>query len=659
MMKKYFFLLIAMLALSAQEVSAREMSVASPNGRIVAVVEDQAGLMISVRLDGVALMAPSPIGLTLADGTTIGRNGSLGFGRKSVVVDDTDAPFYRQRHIKTTANQLDLKMKGGFGLQVRAYDEGVSYRFYTTRKGETIIKNEIAEYDFGSEAKAWLAYSTNKEKPFAMAFQNTYDETPLAQAQDVPAFLPVTIQKDGCVGAKVTLLESDLRQYPGMFVRPAQGELRAVFAPYPKKMDYYKWRGMSYVAETEDFIAKSKGPRTYPWRVFAVSEKDTEMPVNDLVYTLASPNEIGKTDWIKPGKVAWDWWNDWNLRGVSFKAGINTDTYKYYIDFAARFGLQYIVLDEGWYDSSRGDIMNPIADVDLPALISYGREKGVDVVLWTVFNVLDEHLDEACRKYSEMGVKGFKVDFLDRNDQTAVEMAERIADACAQHRLILDYHGFYTPTGLDVTYPNILNYEAVFGMEECRWAKKTTDMPLYDVTFPFIRGMAGPVDFTPGAMRNGTRSNWTECYEKPVSMGTRCHQAACYVVHRSPFTMLCDAPTSYEQEPDYTRFIASVPDVWDEARVLQGEMGKYIVVARRKGSTWYVAGQTNWDARDVTLPLDFLGSGSWQATLLTDGINANHNAEDYRFTHAKLTPADRLPLSMASGGGFVVRMEQE
>ena len=685
-MKKYFFLLIAMLALSAQEVSAREMSVASPNGRIVAVVEDQAGLMISVRLDGVALVAPSPIGLILADGTTIGRNGALGFGRKSVVVDDTDAPFYRQRHIKTTANQLDLKMKGGFGLQVRAYDEGVSYRFYTTRKGETIIKDELAEYDFGDEAKAWLAYSTNKEKPFAMAFQNTYHETPLAQAQDLPVFLPVTIEKDGCVGAKVTLLESDLRQYPGMFVvptpNPSQGEgslntpsdaaynayqtplpsggvgggLKAVFAPYPKKMDYYKWRGMSYVAETEDFIAKSKGPRTYPWRIFAVSEKDTQMPVNDLVYTLASPNEIGKTDWIKPGKVAWDWWNDWNLRGVSFKAGINTETYKYYIDFAARFGLHYIVLDEGWYDSSKGDIMNPIADVDLAALISYGREKGVDVVLWTVFNVLDEHLDEACRKYSEMGVKGFKVDFLDRNDQTAVEMAERIARHCAQYKLFLDYHGYYSPTGLNRTFPNVLNYEGVFGMEECRWAKKETDMPRYDVTFPFMRGMAGNVDFTPGAMRNGTRSNWVECYENPVSMGTRCHQAACYVLHDSPFTMLCDAPTNYEREPDYTKFIAEIPVVWDETRVLQGEMGKYIVVARRLGDTWYVGGQTNWDARDIELPLDFLAEGSYFVTQFCDGVNAGHNAEDYQFNRQTHGKGDTLSIAMASGGGFVLRI---
>ena len=556
-----------------------------------------------------------------------------------------------------TVVSIDAALNG-LRPEVRVFDEGVAYRFTTKEKGETIVRNEVAEFRFPAGAKAWLAYSTNKEKPFAMAFQNTYSVTALSDTvgTDRLAFLPATV--DVGSGTKVTILESDLRSYPGMFLRPGQSTLTAVFPPYPKRMDYYRWRGMSYVAEAEDYIAKSSGPRTYPWRVVAITDDDRLMPVCPLVGRLAEPSRIADTSWIRPGKVAWDWWNDWNLRGVDFLAGINTATYRYYIDFAARYGLPYVVLDEGWYDSSRGDLMHPIAAIDLPALIGYGRQKGVGIVLWTVFNVLDEHLQEACAKYAAMGVKGFKVDFLDRNDQTAVEMAERIADVCARHRLILDYHGFYTPTGLDVTYPNILNYEAVFGMEECRWAKKTTDMPLYDVTFPFIRGMAGPVDFTPGAMRNGTRSNWTECYEKPVSMGTRCHQAACYVVHRSPFTMLCDAPTSYEQEPDYTRFIASVPDVWDEARVLQGEMGKYIVVARRKGTTWYVAGQTNWDARDVTLALDFLGSGSWQATLLTDGINANHNAEDYRFTHAKLTPADRLPLSMASGGGFVVRLEQ-
>ena len=550
-------------------------------------------------------------------------------------------------------------------MHVRAYDEGVAYRFYTTSKKEAVITDEMADFCFPEDSKAWLAYSTNDQKPFAMAFQNYYDETLLTEAKDKYAFLPATIErlltdeagKGTNGGVKVTLLESDLRSYPGMFLKADGTHLKAAFAKYPKKMAYYKWRGMSYVETTEDYIAKSTGPRTYPWRVMAITESDTEMPVNNLVYALATPNQTGDTSWIKPGKVAWDWWNDWNLKGVDFEAGINTRTYQYYIDFAAKNHIPYVVLDEGWYDSSKGDIMNPIKDIDLQGLIDYAKAKNVSIVLWTVFNVLDEHLMEACEKYTKMGIKGWKIDFMDRNDQTAVEMAERLAKTCASYQLFVDYHGYFTPTGMNRTYPNILNYEGVFGMEEARWAKKDTDMPRYDVTFPFIRMMAGNVDFTPGALRNGTKDNWVECYQNPVSMGTRCHQLACYVVHDSPFTMLCDAPTNYEREQECTDIITSIPDAWDETRILQGKMGEYIVTARRNGNDWYVGGQTNWDRRTVALALDFLPAGaSYEATLVTDGINANHQAEDYRVERKTLTARDSLDIRLASGGGFVLKL---
>ena len=621
--------------------------VTSPNGRLTADVSWGDTLKLAVTLDGRPILLPSTLGLKLGDGTK---------------VETLKARLSKP----DTHNSLTLTFGKEFSLVVRAFNEGIAYQFQTRRKGETIIANETADFRFPQDSKGWLAYSTNDKKPFAMAFQNVYHETVLAEAADKLVFLPATIETGG---VKVTIMESDLRSYPGMFLTPSTlhpstalvgsadenpSTLSAVFPPYPKTMEHYAWRGMTYVSETEAFIARSTGPRTYPWRIIAVADDDTQMPLNPLVETLATPNCIGDTSWIKPGKVAWDWWNDWNLRGVPFVAGINTRTYLYYIDFAARYGLQYIILDEGWYDSKAADLMNPIADIDLQQLIDYGEERGIGIVLWTVFNVLDEHLDEACKKYSVMGVKGFKVDFLDRNDQTAVEMAERIARHCARYHLILDYHGFYTPTGLSRTYPNILNYEAVFGMEECRWAKPDTDMPRYDVTFPYIRMAAGPVDFTPGAMRNGTRHNWVECYQNPVSMGTRCHQAACYVVHNSPFTMLCDAPTNYEREPDYTRFIADIPVVWDETRILQGRLGEYIVVARRKGDTWYVGGQTNWNARTIELPLSFLAGGDYATTVLTDGINANHNAEDYRMETDTHHRGETLTVSMASGGGFVI-----
>ena len=622
---------------------AKDYTVTSPNGKNVATVDDS--LSITVSHSGKTVV------------TVKARQDFVG-NKKLVetkhISETIVTPFYRQSEIRTEGNQMDLKLSGGFGLQVRACDEGVAYRFYTTNKKLTIIENEMADFVFPDDSKAWLAYSTNDEKPFAMAFQNTYHETLLSETKDKYIFLPATIESGN---VKVTILESDLRAYPGMFLKAEGNHLKAAFAKYPKKMAYYKWRGMSYVEETENYIAKSAGARTYPWRVMAITEKDTEMPVNNLVYALATPNQIGDTSWIKPGKVAWDWWNDWNLKGVDFEAGINTRTYQYYIDFAAKNGIPYIVLDEGWYDSSKGDIMNPIPEVNLQGLIDYGREKGVSIVLWTVFNVLDEHLTEACDKYTKMGIKGWKIDFLDRNDQTAVEMAERIAKTCAQYKLFVDYHGYFAPTGMNRTYPNILNYEGVFGMEEARWAKKDTDMPKYDVTFPFIRMMAGNVDFTPGALRNGTKENWVECYQNPVSMGTRCHQLACYVIQDSPFTMLCDAPTNYEREQECVDIITSIPDTWDETKILQGIIGCYIVSARRNSSDWYVGGQTNWEKREVVLSLDFLSPGeTYQATIVTDGINANHNAEDYHVATKTLTSHDKLVIKLASGGGFIMKL---
>ena len=643
------------MLISSLQVGAKNYNVTSPNGRLTAIVSLDQTCQLSIQLDGEELMAASTIDLTLADGKQAYSQAKVARSKRSSINEVIEAPMYRQASFTFKANQLDLKLQNGFGLIVLATDEGVAYRFYQTNKGATTIYNEVADYHFGADRTAWLAYSTNQEKPMAMAFQNIYHETAIGKAEDQVAFLPVTID---CDKAKVTLLETDIVSYPGMFVRTNGNSLKAEFAPYPKKMDYYRWRGMSYVKETEDYIARHEGTHSYPWRILAVTEDDTQMPLNNMVYALARPNKIGSTDWIKPGKVAWDWWNDWNLRGVDFVAGINYDTYKYYIDFAAAHGLEYIILDEGWYDSNKANIMQPIDEVRLPELIEYANEKNVGIVLWTVFNVIDEKLEEACKHYAEMGIKGFKVDFLDRNDQTAIEMVERLASATARHHLLLDLHGIYAPVGLNRTYPNILNYEGVFGMEEVRWTELKNDMPLYDVTFPFIRMMAGAVDFTPGAMRNGTKEDWAAIYNKPISMGTRCHQAACYIVHDSPFTMLADSPTNYEADEPYTQYIASLPTVFDETRILQGKLGEYIVTARRLGDAWYIAGQTNWEGqRELTIDFSFLTEGkSYQAHLLTDGVNAHHDAEDYRISTIKCNASTKQTIHMMPGGGFVIKL---
>ena len=657
--KLYLAILSLLLLIGNASFAAKEKKyvLSSPDGTLKVEISAGNELAYQVMHGNDTILSHSNIGLVLENGTIVGKTPRITGERRRKIKDNIESPFYRFKEFVATGNELDLKLKGGFGIIFRAYNEGVAYRFYTTQSSDIIIKEEQAEFNFKEDYTAYLPYTTNDKKPMAMAYQNVYDIIPLSKAQPKLAFLPVTVD---CGSVKLTLLESDLEAYPGMFVQSQQGKygLKGVFAPYPAKTDFYPWRKQEYVTETTDFISRSRGSRSYPWRVLAITEKDTDMPVNNLVYALASPNRIGDTSWIKTGKVAWDWWNDWNLKGVPFKAGINMDTYKYYIDFASRNGLEFIVLDEGWYDPKSGDMLTVIPELDLTELIAYGKSKGVEIVLWTVFNVLDSQLEAACKKYADMGIKGFKVDFLDRDDQTAVEMVYRIAEMTARYKLTLDLHGIYKPTGINRTYPHIINFESVFGMEEVKWTDIKNNMPLYDVTFPYIRMMAGPVDYTPGAMRNATKADWRAMYYTPASMGTRCHQLAAYIVHDSPFTMLCDAPTNYLNEQECVDFIASLPVVVDSTFIASGELGKYIVTVRKKDVNWYIGGMTNWDERDVQLDFSFLPEGmSYTAVLFKDGVNANKQAEDYRKETIRIDKDSRLTLHLASGGGFAMKLE--
>lgn len=657
--KLYLAILSLLLLIGNASLAAKEKKyvLSSPDGTLKVEISVGNELAYQVMHGNDTILSHSNIGLVLENGTIVGKTPRITGERRRKIKDNIESPFYRFKEFVATGNELDLKLKGGFGIIFRAYNEGVAYRFYTTQSSDIIIKEEQAEFNFKEDYTAYLPYTTNDKKPMAMAYQNVYDITPLSKAQPKLAFLPVTVD---CGSVKLTLLESDLEAYPGMFVQSQQGKygLKGVFAPYPAKTDFYPWRKQEYVTETTDFISRSRGSRSYPWRVLAITEKDTDMPVNNLVYALASPNRIGDTSWIKTGKVAWDWWNDWNLKGVPFKAGINMDTYKYYIDFASRNGLEFIVLDEGWYDPKSGDMLTVIPELDLTELIAYGKSKGVEIVLWTVFNVLDSQLEAACKKYADMGIKGFKVDFLDRDDQTAVEMVYRIAEMTARYKLTLDLHGIYKPTGINRTYPHIINFESVFGMEEVKWTDIKNNMPLYDVTFPYIRMMAGPVDYTPGAMRNATKADWRAMYYTPASMGTRCHQLAAYIVHDSPFTMLCDAPTNYLNEQECVDFIASLPVEVDSTFIASGELGKYIVTVRKKDVNWYIGGMTNWDERDVQLDFSFLPEGmSYTAVLFKDGVNANKQAEDYRKETIRIDKDSRLTLHLASGGGFAMKLE--
>lgn len=654
-MKKVLFIVCAIVAVLTA--SARKVSVSSPDNRLTVITSDSAGnVTFTLSHNGVRLIRPSEIALH----TTSSKPATKITGVKKLPLKSEliQAPFYRQKEFASAYNSRIITLDNGQKIEWRVFDEGAAYRFITTgaQPSDTII-DETAAFRFNGNPTVYLPHSTNTNSPLTMAFQSTYTVTPLDKADPMPAFLPATA--DMGHGVKVTILESDLESYPGMFLSADTTDmsLNGVFAAYPSETTCSPRRMQQHVSAREPFIALTSGTRTYPWRIMAVTDDDRQMPINNLVYALAPESLISDTSWIRPGKVAWDWWNDWGLTGVPFKAGINTDTYKYYIDFAADNGIEYVVLDEGWYDPASGDMLTVIPEIDLPELIAYGRERGVRIVLWTVFYVLDNQLDEACRKYADMGVAGFKVDFLDRDDQAAVEMTHRIARAAADHNLILDYHGIYKPVGLNRTYPNVLNFEGVFGLEEVKWTSRDTDFPLYDVTFPYIRQMSGQSDYTPGAMRNANKSNWRAIYSQPMSMGTRAHQLASYIIHDSPFTMLCDAPSAYLKEPECLQFIASIPTVFTSTDILQGRLGEYIVTSRYANGNWYIAGATNWQPRDIQLSFPFLPEHTpYTVTLITDGPNAHRQAEDYTHSTVTVDHTSTLPLHMAPGGGFALRL---
>ena len=652
-----YLLLILAIALPNKAIAQTTHTLKSPNQKIKVEVHTGNQLSYSVYYEEKQILSNSTIGIVLEDGTTLGEKSRLVDKKVKSNKESVVSPFYRFSQFVAQSNELNLKFKENFGVIFRAYDEGVTYRFYTTGKHSLTIKNEIAEFNFKEDYTTYLSHSTNEKEPFAMAFQNIYQAKPLSQTAKQIAFLSATVDLGNEL--KLTILESDLESYPGMFLKAEKNSLKGVFAPLPEETDYYPWRHQQYITKRGSNIAQTEGTRQYPWRILAITEKDRDMPVNNLVYALASPNRIGDTSWITTGKAAWDWWNDWGNYDVTFKSGINTETYKFHIDFASSYGLEYVILDEGWYEPKSGDMMTVVPEIDLPALVEYANSKGVKLILWTVFNVLDDQLEKACSYYSSLGIAGFKVDFLDRDDKKAVEMVYRIAEGTARHKLLLNLHGIYKPTGLNRTFPHIGNFEGVFGMEEAKWSTIEKDMPQYDVTVPFIRMMPGPMDFTPGAMRNATKRDFKPIYNNPMSQGTRCHQLAMYIVYDSPLTMLCDAPVYYEKEDSYTRFLSSIPVETVNTHIIDGKMGEYIVTARNKQDTWFIGGLTNWTARNLSIDFSFLPSGkTYKAIIFADGINADKQASDYKVHNEEVTSETKLKIEMASGGGFAIRLEE-
>ncbi|MCM1037674.1 MAG: glycoside hydrolase family 97 protein, partial [Bacteroides sp.] len=457
---------------------------------------------------------------------------------------------------------------------------------------------------------------------------------------------------------KLTFAEADVEAYPGMYLRAdtASRALRGYSAPYPAAVEQGGHNDLEHlVTARHPYIAHTDGRRAFPWRSFIVSRSDTELPASDMVYRLASPSRVADTSWIRPGKVAWEWWNDWGLYGVPFRAGINTDTYRAYIDFAADHGIEYVILDEGWATKGRCDLFDIVPEIDLPALLEHAEKRGVGIILWAGYLAMARDLERVVAEYARAGVKGFKIDFLNRDDAEMIDFMYRTADICACHHMLVDFHGCPKPTGLQRTYPNVVNYEAVFGLEQMKWSTPTVDQVTYDVTLPFIRSVAGPMDYTQGAMTNASRGQYFPSRSNPMSQGTRCHQLAEFVIFDSPLSMLCDSPSAYAREPECTELIAAIPTVWDATEVPLGCVGEYIVTARRSGDRWYIGGLTGWDARSLTLPLDFLPDGvEYDARIFADGPNAAKHARDFVSSEAgALTAGSSLAIDMAPGGGYV------
>ncbi len=664
-------LLLPSSRLSAQKTKEVVFDLASPGGATtLAIKTGPGGTQWSVSHRGQAVIAWSAIGLQLQDGEML--NGKLGpvAATRDKKYDIILPLHYKKDTISDRYSQLTLSFdKGSYGIIFRAYDDGAAYRWFTHRKDSLTIRTETAEFNFPADDMAWIPY-VNDPSPdiYTTSFENLYRKFPLSEfKKDTLAFLPVLVDLGN--GKKAAILEADLEDYPGMFVRaggsstgpasaatapsapqPAAYGLAGAFAPYSleeRQMGHNQLQ--SFVTRRADYIAVTAGTRSLPWRILVCSDQDKELADNDMVYRLASPSRVADTSWIKPGKVAWDWWNDWNISHVDFRAGINTETYKYYIDFAAANHIGYILLDEGWSDSR--DIMQVVPDIDLPAIIEYGQQHNVGVWLWGGYLPMVRQLDAALAYYSRLGIKGFKIDFMNRDDQKMVNFYYRMAAAAAKNHLMLDFHGAYKPTGLQRTYPNVMNFEGVRGMENEKWSND--DFPGYDVTIPYIRMLAGPLDYTPGAMKNYNKANFRPINGEPMSQGTRCHQLAMYIVYEAPFSMLADNPTNYMREPESTGFIAGVPVTFDQTLSLDGQVGQYIAIARRKGNEWWVGAMTNWSARDCTLDLSFLPAGKYRATILRDGINADRDGTDYKMETIVVSGGGRLPIHLAAGGGWV------
>jgi len=634
-------------ALVGAAVAQSSYSLSSPDKRIEIVVRPGERLKYDVLFDGKVLLQNSTFSLNV-DHNTLGLNPRI-VSAKQRSYDQTIEPVVRQKFakIRENYNELRLEIEGGLGVTFRAYDEGAAYRLETALpQPEVKVFGEEVAFRFPSD---FTVYYPQEDSMFSHN-ERVYLPRKLSEVPtDSLATMPVIVDAGG---AKVAIAESDIEEYPGLWFHGTSGSaLLGVFPHYPLKEELLQDRNFR-VKESADYIAVTRGTRTFPWRLMGIAAKDGDLLTNQLVWLLEKPSQLQDTSWIKPGKVAWDWWNFNNVYGVDFKAGINTDTYKYYVDFAAKYGIEYVILDEGWY--KLGNVLDVAPEINMAELTSYAKQKNVGIILWVVWKTLDDQLIPALDQFQKWGVKGIKVDFMQRDDQLVIGFFHKVSREAAQRHMLVDFHGAQRSATMTRTWPNLISNEGVRGNEWSKWSADAN--PKHNVTLPFTRMFLGPMDYTPGAMLNATRSTFAEIHERPMALGTRCQQLAMYVVFESPLQMLSDSPSNYLREPEAMEFLAAVPSVWDETKVLDARIAEYVAVARRRGPDWYVGAMTDWTPRALELDFAFLPDGSFWADVYQDGVNADRFAGDYKKVRMQVTRHTKLKIQLAAGGGWAARI---
>ncbi|WP_018617427.1 glycoside hydrolase family 97 protein [Segetibacter koreensis] len=658
--KKSYLLFFIFIVIYGKGWSKDTLQVFSPSGKISVKVWMGQLCKYQVFYDNKTILEPSSIDLLLDKNRSLSANNSIKSSSIKKIREQIISPVAEKRRIVPDVyNLLTINFKQPYKVEFRVYDDGVAYRISTSFKDSSYINNEVAEFNFPGKPSAY--FPEVKKRADADIFHTSFEEEyPLRKldsiADGVLGYSPILVAPE--TDPKIAITESDLEDYPGMFIGgTGTSTLKGVFAGYPLEEEATKdFYSEMKVTKRAPYIARTSGKRSFPWRVLLIAAEDKELPGNDLVYRLGAPSRIGDASWVKPGNLTDEWTIDINLFNVPFRAGLNTASYKYYIDFAKRFGFDRIMMDAGWSDNN--DLFKITPTISMDTLVAYAKEKGIKISMWTLSRTLDRQLDSALNQFNKWGVDFIMTDFIDRDDQKTVNFYHRIAKACAAHKIMIMYHGAFPPKGFNRTYPNAVAREGVMGSEYNIGSNKVT--PEHDVTLPFTRMLAGGFDYEPGLLNNATKKGTRPVAGVVTSPGTRCHQLSMFVVYDSPMQIFSGNPSEGMREPEFMELLGNLPTAWDETIITDAKVGKYIVSARQKGNDWFVAGMSNWDERDLVVKFDFLKDGIYKATICKDGVNADRYAADYVIQKdVSVKKNDEIKIHLAPGGGFLIRLDKQ